>query len=162
MDTNTQTNDLVFTRRFDAPVANVWQAWSDAEQVMRWWGPTGFTSPVCKMDFRVGGTTLVCMRAPDGQDFYNTWSYQKIDPLQRIEFVLNFADAEGNRVTPVELGLPPDIPQAVRHVVTFKALGDNQTEMTITEFGYTSALAQELSKAGMEGSLDKMEQSLRA
>src|SRR5688572_3376129 len=103
MSTETKTRDLTLTRRFDTPIANAWKAWSEADQVMRWWGPTGFTSPVCKMDFREGGTTLVCMRAPDGQDFYNTWRYTKIVPMQEIEFVLNFADAEGNRRNPDEL-----------------------------------------------------------
>ncbi len=162
MNTETKTRDLVLTRRFDTAVANVWRAWSDPQQVMRWWGPLGFTSPVCKMDFREGGTTLVCMRAPDGQDFYNTWTYRKIAPMQEIEFVLNFADANGNRVSPVELGLPPDLPQDVRHVITFAALGDHQTEMSVTEYGYTSEFALELSKAGLEQCLDKMDESFKA
>ena len=55
----TKTRDLVVTRIFDAPVEQVWKAWSDPDQVMRWWGPHGFTAPVAKMDFREGGTSLV-------------------------------------------------------------------------------------------------------
>ena len=53
--------DLVVTRVFDAPVEAVWKAWTDAEQVKKWWGPDGFTAPVAKLDFREGGTSLVCM-----------------------------------------------------------------------------------------------------
>jgi uncharacterized protein YndB with AHSA1/START domain len=66
-----ETHDLVITRAFDAPIEQVWAAWTDAEQVKRWWGPTGFTVPVARIDFRVGGTSLVAMRAPKeygGQD----------------------------------------------------------------------------------------------
>jgi len=37
------TRDLVVTRVFNAPVAQVWRAWSDPAPVMRWWGPTGKT-----------------------------------------------------------------------------------------------------------------------
>ena len=54
------THNMSISRRFDAPVARVWKAWREADQVMRWWGPVGFTSPRRKMNFREGGTTLVC------------------------------------------------------------------------------------------------------
>ena len=42
------------------------------------------------------------------------------------------------------------------HVITFDAVGDNGTEMTVTEHGYTTELARDLSKAGMQQCLDKM------
>ena len=35
----------------------------------RWWGPTGFTNPVCELDFRVGGHWHNVMRAPDGVEY---------------------------------------------------------------------------------------------
>jgi len=150
-----KTKDLVVTRAFDAPVDDVWKYWTDSEKVMKWWGPTGFTSPVAKMDFREGGSSLVCMRSPDGQDFYNTWNYRKIEPKRRIEFILSFVDKDGVKIDPVKLGLPPDLQQDVRHVVSFKAKGA-KTEMTITEYGYTSDQMLEISKAGLNQCLDKM------
>jgi uncharacterized protein YndB with AHSA1/START domain len=159
MSAEPKKRDLVVTRVIDAPVEQVWKAWIDPERVMQWWGPQGFTSPLAEMDFREGGTSLVCMRAPEefgGQDLYNTWTYRKIVPMQQIEFVLNFSDEDGKTVDPVTIGLPPDIPQDVRHVVTFKAVGDNKTEMTVTEYGYTSDQVFDLSKAGLEQCLDKM------
>jgi uncharacterized protein YndB with AHSA1/START domain len=156
MSTETKTRDIVVTRAFDAPVEQVWKAWSEPEYVKRWWGPTTFTSPSAEMDFREGGTSLVCMRSPEGQDMYNTWTYRQIVPFQRIEFVLNFADKDGNRIEPAALGLPPEIPQDVRHVITFRALGPNRTEITVTEYGYTSDQIYEMSKLGLEQCLDKM------
>jgi uncharacterized protein YndB with AHSA1/START domain len=151
--------DLVFTRIFDAPVERVWKAWTDPEQVMRWWGPNHFTCPVAKMDFREGGRSLVCMRAPKefgGQDMYSTWTYTKIVPLREIEYLHHFADKDGNRVEPVTQGLPPDMPEEVRNLVTFKAVGDNKTEITVTEYDWPVGRMMELSKQGMEGCLDKM------
>ena len=59
-----ETYNVVVTRTFDAPVERVWQAWSEPQLVMQWWGPTGFTCPKADLDFREGGTSLVCMRAP--------------------------------------------------------------------------------------------------
>lgn len=161
---NSATRNMTLTRTFDAPVEEVWKQWSESENVMRWWGPKGFTSPLAKIDFREGGVSLVCMRAPKefgGFDMYNTWSYKKIVPWQRIEFVLNFSDKDGNKLDPAKMGLPPGIPQDVPHVITFKALGDKRTEMTVAEFGYTTDQAVETSKSGMEECLDKMAANLR-
>jgi uncharacterized protein YndB with AHSA1/START domain len=153
--------DLIVTRIFDAPVELVWKAWTVSEQVMRWWGPAGFTSPVAIIDFREGGTSLVCMRSPEGQDFYNTWEYKKTVPMELIEFIQTFADKDGKKADPVAHGLPPDFPQDVHTAVTFKAGGNNETVLTVTEYGYTSDQMFDLSKAGLEQCLDKMAESLK-
>jgi len=159
MHDTAKTFNVVVTRTFDAPVEEVWKAWSDSTQVMRWWGPAGFTSPLARIDFRVGGRSLVCMRAPKewgGRDMYNTWTYQKIDSLKRIEFIVNFSDKDGNKLDPAKMGLPPGIPMDVPHIVTFKRLDNNKTEMTVTESGYTLEEAVAMSKSGLEQCLDKM------
>lgn len=151
--------DLVVTRIFNAPVASVWKAWSNPEFVMKWWGPTGFSSPTCKMNFKEGGTTLVCMRAPKefgGQDMYNTWAYKKIVLHEFIEYIFDWADKDGNRIDPESIGLPPGMPRDARHTVVFKDLGNGNTEMIMTEFGYISDQLYDLSKAGLEQCLDKM------
>ena len=59
--------DLIVTRIIDAPVEQVWRAWTDPEYVKRWWGPKDYTSPSCKIDLRVGGKYLFSMRAPEDQ-----------------------------------------------------------------------------------------------
>lgn len=163
MTTESTHRNVVCTRVFNAPVERVWKAWSEPESVMQWWGPRGFTCPIAQMDFREGGTSLLCMRAPQeygGGDMYNTWTYHKIDPHSRIEFVLHFTDRHGTKLDPSQTGHPPGVPQEVRHVITFKPVGENQTEMTVTEYGYTSDEAHDLSKAGMEQCLDKMSEML--
>ena len=48
------------------------------------------------------------------------------------------------------------MPEDGHHVVTFKEIGDNRTEMTVVEHGYTSDQAQAISRAGLEQCLDKM------
>ena len=48
--------ELVFSRRFEAPRSLVFRAFSSCEHLVHWWGPTGWTLPVCKQDFRTGGT----------------------------------------------------------------------------------------------------------
>jgi uncharacterized protein YndB with AHSA1/START domain len=157
---NADKHDVVVTRTFDAPVELVWKAWSDAERVMRWWGPNGFTAPLARMDFREGGTSLVCMRSPHFGDLYSTWRYREIVPLQRIEYVHNLADKDGNKLDPVTLGMPPDFPKDQRHTVIFRAAGDDKTEMTVTEFDWVPGQMMELARIGLEQCLDKMAASL--
>jgi uncharacterized protein YndB with AHSA1/START domain len=156
--------DLVVTRIFNAPVDLVWKAWTDPALVMQWWGPDGFTSPSAEIDFREGGTSLVCMRAPrefGGQDFYSTWTYQKIVPLQRIEFIQNLAGKDGKRIDPAQVGMPPDFPLDIRTVVSFKVVG-TRTEMTVTEYSLPGADTQmgKNAELGLNQTLDKMVASL--
>ena len=155
-----ETHSVQLTRVFNAPVEQVWAAWNTSEGIKQWWGPTGFTCPLANVDFREGGVTLVCMRAPaefGGMDYYNTWTYTRIVPNERLEYVMRFSDAAGAPVDPAQMGLPPGIPSAVPHTVTFTALGPAQTEVTITEFGYPTPEARDLSASGMVQCLDKME-----
>ncbi len=56
-DTVNETERMVVTRVFDAPRELVWKAWTDPKYVMQWWGPKGFTAPVCQMDFSRGRKT---------------------------------------------------------------------------------------------------------
>ena len=154
-------HDLIVTRVFNAPIELVWKAWTEPEYVMKWWGPDYFTSPSAKIDFREGGTSLVCMRAPQdfgGQDFYNTWVYQKIVPMQRIEFIQNLADKDGNRIDPASIGMPSNFPEDTRTVVTFKDLGDNRTEMAVTEYNMPAPDTEmgKNAELGLNQSIDKM------
>jgi uncharacterized protein YndB with AHSA1/START domain len=156
MSTEPIKRDLVITRLFNAPIEQVWKAWVDPEYVMQWWGPNGFTAPLAKMDFREGGTSLVCMSSPQFGDQYSIWHYQKIVPIQRIEYIHNLADEKGNKIDPTTVGMPPDFPQDLLNTVTFKAVGQDKTEITVTECDWTVGRMMELSKMGLEQCLDKM------
>jgi uncharacterized protein YndB with AHSA1/START domain len=138
MMSNPQTHNVVVIRVFDAPVREIWRAWSDGEYVRQWWGPTGFTCPLADMDFREGGTSLVCMRAPPeygGQDLYNTWTYRKLDTYKLIEFIQYFTDKDRAPLDPAQIGIPSGVPREVRHVISFRELDGDRTEMTVTEYG---------------------------
>lgn len=162
MSTRVRTKDLVFTRLLDAPVEDVWKAWTDCEQVMRWWGPKTFTSHTCKIDLREGGKFLFHMRAPESlgsQDYYVTGVYRRIVPMELLEFGQSLSDADGNVIDPVDVGMPPDFPRETRTVVTFRPVGD-RTELTITEYNWEIGEQRDLSEAGMNESLDKLEEAL--
>src|ERR1700710_1907653 len=91
-NTVNETERMVVTRVFDAPRELVWKAWTDPKYVMRWWGPKGFTTPVCQMDFRVGGKSLFCMKTPDGQEFWNAVAYHEIVLHEKIVSDMYFSE----------------------------------------------------------------------
>ena len=122
---------MVVTRVFDAPRALVWKAWTDPQYVMQWWGPKGFTAPFCKIDFRVGGKFLCCMKSPDGQEGWNGGEYHEIVPLEKIVYSMYFADSQGNKVDPAQLGIEHEAIEDARDVVIFEDFGNGQTKLTM-------------------------------
>lgn len=149
------TQDLTVRRIVNAPLDVTWRAWSTPEGMRRWWGPRLFTCPVCEMDFREGGRTLVCMRGPDGNDFYSILEYTRIIPNERIEYIHNLADADGERIDPQSLGMPPEFPQDQHTIVTFRAIG-NMTELIITEHGLPTSSFYLQAALGLHEMADKI------
>ena len=121
---------MVVTRIFDAPRELVWKAYTDPDYVMQWWGPKGFTSPFCRMDFRVGGKYLLCMRSPDGQEFWNGGEYHEIVPHEKIVSSMYFADSKGNKVEAAHYGIEHEAIDDAYDVITFEDLGDGRTKLT--------------------------------
>jgi uncharacterized protein YndB with AHSA1/START domain len=89
-------HDLVLTRVFDAPRSLVFQAWIDPVHVAQWWGPRGFTNPVCELDPHPGGAILIHMRAPNGVVYPMTGVFQEIVPPERLSFLSGAMDDKGN------------------------------------------------------------------
>lgn len=158
--TRTAERELVITRIFDAPREKVWKAWTDPEHLVRWWGPQVFTSPVCKVDLRVGGKYLFCMRSPDGQDFWSTGEYREIVPMERLVCTDSFADPEGNVVSASYYGMDPDFPRELLVTITFEDLGD-KTRLTLKHSGMPAGDVGENAEIGWNQSLDKLAESLR-
>jgi uncharacterized protein YndB with AHSA1/START domain len=88
--------DLAITRMFDAPRDLVFKAWTDPNAVAQWWGPNGFTNPVCELDVRVGGAIRIHMRAPDGVIYPMTGTFEEVDEPHRLVFISSALDANGN------------------------------------------------------------------
>jgi uncharacterized protein YndB with AHSA1/START domain len=125
-----ETERMVVTRVFDAPRELVWKAWTDPKYVMQWWGPKGWTSPACEIDFRVGGKFLCCMRSPDGQEGWNAGEYHEIVPYEKIVSSMYFSDSKGNRIDPEQPGTEHEAIEGAYDVTLFEDLGNGQTRLT--------------------------------
>ena len=148
---------MVVTRIFNAPRELVWKAWTDPRYVMQWWGPRGFTTPVCKMDFRVGGKFLYCMKAPDGQEFWNAGEYHEIVPHEKIVSAMYFSDPDGKKVEPAHYGIDHEsIPDAF-DITLFEDLGDGRTRLTFIGNETMEDAAQTGQLEGMNQILEKAE-----
>lgn len=77
-------NEVIITRLFDAPRELVWEAWTTAEHVAKWWGPTGFTTTTTEMNVRAGGVWRHTMHGPDGTDYPNECKYLEVVKPERI------------------------------------------------------------------------------
>ena len=81
-----QPAPLIMSRLFDAPRERVFEAWSSADHVKRWFSPMPYTTPDAEVDFRAGGVFAVCMRSPDGHDFWNRGEFTEVSPPDRLAF----------------------------------------------------------------------------
>jgi uncharacterized protein YndB with AHSA1/START domain len=88
---------LIIERVFNAKREVVFDAWTKAEHLVRWFGPSEFTLPFCEIDFRVGGAYRFCMRSPEGEDHWVWGEYREIVVPERIVFTWNRGqDARGS------------------------------------------------------------------
>jgi uncharacterized protein YndB with AHSA1/START domain len=112
---------ITVSREFDAPREVVFRAWTDPEQLRRWWGPHGCSIPFCEVDLRPGGSFRLCMRM--GQDIWVRGTYLEVRPPERLVFTDSFTDSEGTPVPASRYGLPADTPSETTVTVAFEIAG---------------------------------------
>lgn len=88
--------ELVITRIIDAPQALVFRAWTGPKHVAQWWGPHGFTSPVCELDVRPGGAIRIDMCGPDGTLYPMSGAYREVVEPGRLVCTSAALDEKGN------------------------------------------------------------------
>jgi uncharacterized protein YndB with AHSA1/START domain len=126
-------------RRFHADIADVWDLWTTKDGIESWWGPEGFIVQVRELDLRVGGELVYTMIAtdPDQIDFLKKAGmpvsneqrlvYDEVVPRRRLAY-RHAADFIPG-VEPYEVMTTVEFesdPQAVRMVLTFDAMHDEQ------------------------------------
>ena len=94
--TTPSDREIVMTRMFDAPRELVFEAMSKPEHMQEWWGPRGFTMPVCEIDFRPGGAYRFVQRGPDGDEYAFRGEFREIVRPERIVWTFEFEGMPGN------------------------------------------------------------------
>ena len=98
-DHETELESLEISRIFPAPRTLVFQAWSTAEHLKRWFSPEGFTTLEAEVDFRPGGICAICMRSPDGQVFWSRGHYLEISRPDHLVFSSPVGDTDSPKFT---------------------------------------------------------------
>jgi len=116
-----KTNDqeLVLTRVFNAPRELVWEVWTKQEHIQQWWGPKGFTNPVCEWNASPKQPLMVHMQAPDGEIFPMGGEFIELVKPERFVFVTSALDSEGKTIF------------KEHNTIVLKEMG-NQTKFAIT------------------------------
>ena len=114
----TADRELVIVRLVDAPLARVWRAWSDPIEIVKWWGPHGFSDETVERDFRPGGSWKHTMIGPDGARYPNFVRYEEIVEGKHLVYT------NGNGLENSKADIH------FRSHVTFKAVGP-KTEITL-------------------------------
>ena len=83
-------------REFDAPVEQVWKAWTEPNLLDQWWAPKPWKANTTSMDFREGGTWFYYMQGPDGERHYCRVDYKSIKPNKLFTGDDAFCDEKGN------------------------------------------------------------------
>jgi len=141
--------EISITRVIDAPRELVFDAWTDPEQVVQWWGPFGFTTTIHEMDVRPGGVWRFVMHGPDGTDYDNHVVFEEVVKPERLVYrhgggegsdikefhvTVNFDEDDGGK-TRLTLRLVAESPAERDRMVEFGALeGGKQTMERLAEY----------------------------
>ena len=77
---------LTISRAFAAPRELVFQCWTTAERMKRWFSPEGVDVPEAEIDCRPGGVFVICMRMPDGTEHWCRGAFGEVVPPERLSF----------------------------------------------------------------------------
>lgn len=97
--------ELEFTRTYPAPRQLVWDAWTDPDQMARWWGPRGVSTPreSIELDLRPGGRIAFDMvDDTTGTPYPNSGTFLEVQPPARLVWSDDgFPDGTGKNTTTV-------------------------------------------------------------
>jgi uncharacterized protein YndB with AHSA1/START domain len=127
-------------RRIRAPVARVFAAWTDPEQLCAWWGPAPVRCSGAEVDLRVGGAYAIGNAAPDGSVVWIRGVFEVVDPPHRLVYTWRLGAGTGDE----------------RVTVRFVAVGD-ATDVTVLHERIADPEAQRTHTAGWHGCLDGLE-----
>jgi uncharacterized protein YndB with AHSA1/START domain len=124
-------------RVFDASRERLWRAWTDPDELVRWWGKRGWSAQrdSLVLDVREGAAFRIVSVSDAGEEMVNAGVWHEVVPFERLAF---------------------GPPGAVTSVVTFADLGDGRSELRFT----TSREISGRAAAGFRSGLDRLAELL--
>jgi uncharacterized protein YndB with AHSA1/START domain len=135
-------------RVLPAPREEVFAAFTDPEQLARWWGPEGFSVPSLRFEPRAGESYRIEMQPPDGDPFSLTGEFRRVEPPARLDYTFVWEDPD-----------PDDVETLV--ALTFQDLGDS-TEVSLTQGPFKTEARLALHRDGWRDCFERLERLLAA
>jgi uncharacterized protein YndB with AHSA1/START domain len=126
----------------------VFRAFSDADELAKWWGPRGFSTPSLVLHARVGAGYRIEMQPPQGAPFYLSGEFRAVDPLARLAYTFAWEDPD-----------PDDLDTLVD--LSFRDVGAS-TEVALRQGPFKTEARRRLHRDGWTDSFDKLERLLGA
>lgn len=139
---------LEMKRVLSAAPSVVFGAFSDANELAKWWGPKGFTTPSLEFDPRLGQSYRIEMRPPEGDHFYLTGEFREVDPPARLAYTFVWEEPD-----------PDDVETQVS--LSFRDLGES-TEVAFTQGPFKTEERRALHRDGWTDGFDKLERLVSA
>lgn len=147
-----QPPPLRLSRVFNARRETVFKAWSSADHVKRWFSPETFTVPQATVEMKVGGPFEVCMRSPDGTEYWTRGKFVEVTPHTRLVIDTHATDAAGEKLF-----------RAYTEVEFSDALGGTRMDVVQTYTFMDPSIAAPMVAGAPEGwrtTLDKLEKEI--
>jgi glutathione S-transferase len=137
-DEATSTASLIVRRTIRAGTERLFDAWTQPEQLKKWWGPASVECIDAKVELRVGGRYRIANQFPDGRVLWIAGEFESIERPKRLVYTWRLESTDG----------PPE-----RVTVTFEAHG-SETEVVVTHERIPTKAMRDMHEQGWLGCLD--------
>ena len=139
---------LEMERVLPAAPAVVFAAFADPNELVKWWGPAGFTIPSLRFEARVGESYRIEMQPPEGDAFHLTGEFRQVDPPARLAYTFVWEDPD-----------PDDV--ETRVALSFRDLGES-TQVVFTQGPFKTEARRALHRDGWSDGFDKLDRLISA
>lgn len=154
-----EQTELKIYRVFDLPINKVWKALTESEEFKKWWGPKDFTCPSSKIEAKIGGKYLNCMKGPDGKEYWSTGTVKELSNEKKLVITDSFSDEEGNIRSASDYDMPGNWPKEL--LITFEIEeADGATKLRLRHEGVPDEMHDEC-RNGWNESFDKLEETIK-
>ena len=146
-----EASTITIRRDFAAPKEMVWDCYTQADLLDRWFSPSPLTTRTKSMDFRPGGHWHYAMLDPGGAEYWGRLDYGEVEPKDRFTALDGFTDETG--------ALDPNLPRS-HWDARFGGSGDTATVTLLTTYGSPEDIDKVVAmgvEAGMGSTLDKLD-----
>lgn len=159
---------LNLSRTFTASRERIFSAWTDPEQLKRWWGAgEGFTTPIAEIDLRVGGSYRLGMKPPDQNVIYVVGGvYREVQPPAKLVYTWTWEPPLDSETMEPASEHPPEmanmaLPNQTLVTVEFHAQG-NATELVLTHEYFADQPTRDEHNKGWNGTFDRLAKLIEA